>query len=164
MRTKRIVLAGLLSCVASFPAFSQAPSAPPAQRMETTTTTTTTTRSTGQWRASKLIGVNIYNNDNEKVGDISEVLLDTSGKVTGVVIGVGGFLGIGQHDVLVTMDQLKFVNEPRTTTTTTTAPTGSPPPAPARPARAATEQWYPDHAIINATKDQLKGMPAFKYN
>ena len=163
MRTKRIVLAGLLTCVASLPAFSQAPSAPPAQRMETTTTTTTM-RSTGQWRASKLIGVDIYNNDNEKVGDISEVLLDATGKVTGVVIGVGGFLGIGQHDVLVTMDQLKFVNEPRTTTTTTTAPTGTPPPAPARPARAANEQWYPDHAIINATKDQLKGMPSFKYN
>jgi hypothetical protein len=31
-------------------------------------------------------------------------------------------------------------------------------------ARAANEQWYPDHAVFNATKDQLKAMPQFKYN
>ena len=33
-----------------------------------------------------------------------------------------------------------------------------------RPVRAATEKWYPDHAVMNATKDQLKAMPAFKYS
>ena len=32
------------------------------------------------------------------------------------------------------------------------------------PTRSANEKWYPDHALMNATKDQLKGMPAFKYN
>ena len=105
MRPKSTLLAGLLTFVVSLPAFSQqapstapAPSAPPAQRMETTTTTTTTRSTAGQWRGSKLIGVDVYNNANEKVGDISEILLDTSGKVTGVIIGVGGFLGIGQHE------------------------------------------------------------------
>jgi sporulation protein YlmC with PRC-barrel domain len=119
------------------------------------------------WRASKLVGVNVYNNDNEKIGDISEILLDTSGKVSGVIIGVGGFLGLGQHDVLVPMEQLKFVNEPRSATTpTTTAPpaTTTTPPAATTTARSANEKWYPDHALMSATKDQLKGMPAFKYN
>jgi sporulation protein YlmC with PRC-barrel domain len=43
--------------------------------------------------ASKLIGLNVYNDQNEKLGDISELLVDKSGKVDGVVIGVGGFLG-----------------------------------------------------------------------
>ena len=46
-----------------------------------------------QWRASKLVGLNVYNEQNEKLGDISEILLDKSGKVEGVIIGVGGFLG-----------------------------------------------------------------------
>ena len=118
--------------------------------------------------ASKLVGLNVYNTANEKIGDISEILLDTSGKVSGVIIGVGGFLGLGQHDVLVQMEQLKFVNEPRpsTPTTTTTAPTSTttPPTAGTTTARSANEKWYPDHATMNATKDQLKGMPAFKYN
>ena len=87
-----------------------------------TTTSPAPTPASG-WRASKLVGVNVYNNDNEKIGDISEILLDMSGKVSGVVIGVGGFLGLGQHDVLVPMEQLKFANEPRSATApTTTAP------------------------------------------
>ena len=33
-----------------------------------------------------------------------------------------------------------------------------------RPVRAIDEKWYPDHALYNATKDQLKAMPEFKYN
>jgi hypothetical protein len=33
-----------------------------------------------------------------------------------------------------------------------------------RPTRAANEKWYPDHAVMNATKDQLKAMPEFKYS
>jgi hypothetical protein len=33
-----------------------------------------------------------------------------------------------------------------------------------RPARAANEKWYPDYAVFNATKDQLKAMPQFKYD
>ena len=82
---------------------------------------------------------------------------------------------MGEHDVLVKLDQLKFVNEP----VRTSAATQPARPAPAnttgtaantntdtanRPARAANEKWYPDHAVMNATKDQLKALPQFKYN
>jgi sporulation protein YlmC with PRC-barrel domain len=174
MRPKYSLLCcGVLMSLAFSPAFAQpAPATAPVTPAERTPTTTTTApvAATPGWRASKLVGVNVYNNDNEKIGDISEILLDTSGKVSGVIIGVGGFLGLGQHDVLVQMDQLKFVNEPRSATTptttgapsTTTAPTS--PTAGTTPARSANEKWYPDHALMNATKDQLKGMPAFKYN
>ena len=68
---------------------------------------------------------------------------------------------------MVQMDQLKFVNEPvraSTTKTTTTTTTGAATTTTTRPARATNEMWYPDHAVMNATKDQLKAMPAFKYN
>ncbi|MGB9352538.1 MAG: PRC-barrel domain-containing protein, partial [Pseudolabrys sp.] len=47
------------------------------------------------WRSSKLIGLNVYNDQDEKLGAISDILLEKSGKVDFVVIGVGGFLGIG---------------------------------------------------------------------
>jgi sporulation protein YlmC with PRC-barrel domain len=67
----------------------------------------------GQWRTSKLDGLDVYNND-EKIGDIKELLVDNSGKIQAVVIGVGGFLGMGEHDVAVPFEQIKFVNEPRT--------------------------------------------------
>ena len=153
------------------PTPAPAPS-PPAQRMETTTTVTATKAMAGQWRTSKLVGVDVYNNANEKIGDINEILLEPSGKVAGFVIGVGGFLGMGEHDVLVKPDQIKFVNEPIRTTsageTSGRSPAGTTgtgaPPRTDRPARAADEKWYPDHGIMNVTKDQLKAMPAFKYN
>jgi hypothetical protein len=53
-----------------------------------TTTTTKTDRATtammhkdGQWRSSKLIGVDVYNDANEKIGDIEELIVDKSGKI-----------------------------------------------------------------------------------
>ena len=119
----------------------------------------------GQWRSSKLIGVNVYNDNNEKIGDINELIIDKSGKVDDVVLGVGGFLGMGEHYVAVPMEKLKWVNEPvRSSSTTTTPADKSTVGTNSRPARAADEKWYPDHAVFNATKDQLKAMPQFKYN
>jgi len=122
----------------------------------------------GQWRSSKLIGVNVYNDNNEKIGDIQELIVDKSGKVDNVVLGVGGFLGMGEHYVAVPMEKLKWVNEPVRTSSTTTAPADKSTVGEAtranRPQRAADEKWYPDHAVFNATKDQLKAMPQFKYN
>jgi sporulation protein YlmC with PRC-barrel domain len=139
----------------------------------------------GEWRASKLVGVNVYNDANEKVGDINDVILDKSGKVENVVLGVGGFLGMGEHYVAVAYDKLKWSNEPpRSTTASTTTSTTNRPATnadgTARTAangtaattgaatttaedRKANGYWYPDHAIYNATKDQLKAMPQFKY-
>jgi sporulation protein YlmC with PRC-barrel domain len=122
----------------------------------------------GQWRASKLIGVNVYNENNEKIGDIEELIVDKSSKVDNVVLGVGGFLGMGEHYVAVPMEKLKWVNEPVRTSSTTTAPADRSTVGEAnranRPERSTNEKWYPDHAVFNATKDQLKAMPEFKYN
>jgi sporulation protein YlmC with PRC-barrel domain len=73
----------------------------------------------GQWRASTLEGLDVYNTNNEKIGDISELLVDGSGKIQAVVIGVGGFLGIGERAVAIPFDQIKFVNEPRATAANT---------------------------------------------
>ncbi len=66
----------------------------------------------GEWRASKIVGLNVYNNSNEKVGSIDDLLTDKNGTVKGVVIGVGGFLGMGEHLVAISFDKIKFVDEP----------------------------------------------------
>jgi len=119
----------------------------------------------GQWRSSKLIGVNVYNDNNDKIGDIQELIVDKSGKIDEVVLGVGGFLGMGEHYVAVPMEKLKWVDEPvRTSSTSATPADKSTVGTNTRPARAANEKWYPDHAVFNATKDQLKAMPQFKYD
>jgi sporulation protein YlmC with PRC-barrel domain len=181
----KLLIGGLLSSVVIVSAFAQssppAPSAPPAQNppmaapapasKPADTVAVRPAAQSGQWRASKLVGLNVYNEQNEKLGDISEILLDKSGKVEGVIIGVGGFLGMGQRDIKVEMSKLKFVDEPaKTSAATTTTTTGANPNRPAATTTTTTrtssdKKWYPDHAVLSgATKDQLKAMPEFKYN
>jgi len=87
-------------------------------------------------------GVNVYNEANDKVGEIADVIINSQGRVKGAVVEVGGFLGMGTHYVLIAMDSLKFANKTGKTT---------------------TGQWYPDRAVLNVTKEQLKAMPEFKY-
>jgi len=166
-----LLLGGLLSSVVIVTAFAQSnpPPAAPANPPAVSATTTPVTSGT-VWRASKLIGVNVYNDQNDKLGSISELLIDKSGKVDGVVIGVGGFLGMGEHDIKVDMAKLKFFDEPvKTSSTTTTSTTGAG--TTTRPATTTTtstsnsHKWYPDHAVLSgATKDQLKAMPQFKFD
>ena len=169
MRT-RLVLGGLLAAAllsSTAMAQTKAPGPAPAPA----TNTAATTQKGNEWRASKLIGVNVYNEQNEKLGDISEIILEPNGRVVGYVIGVGGFLGMGQHDIMVEPGKIKFVNEPIRATTSSNNPpaTNTPAGAPTntRPVSNTTantsKEWYPDHGVLSATKDQLKAMPQFKY-
>ena len=133
----------------------------------------------GHWRTSKLVGLSVYNDNNESLGTINDMLTDKNGDIKAVVLGVGGFLGVGEHLVVVPLDKVKFVNEPiaytgaagapnaggaktTSTTTTSTTTTGAANPPPARAIKP--NPWYPDHAVYSATKDQLKSMPEFKYS
>lgn len=47
----------------------------------------------------------------ENIGQINEIILSNDGQVRALVIGVGGFLGMGEHDVAVTMDQVTFASD-----------------------------------------------------
>jgi sporulation protein YlmC with PRC-barrel domain len=150
---------------------------------QSASTTSATTHKEGEWRASKLAGVDVYNEANEKIGDIHDVILDRSGKVANVILAVGGVLGLGEHYVAVAFDKLKWVDQPVTSTTasTTSAPANAPATTTTAPdsttrtttgaatttttttTTSASTHWYPDHAVYNATKDELKAMPEFKY-
>jgi len=132
----------------------------------------------GLWRASKLDGVNIYNNNNDKIGAIDDVLIDHTGKSMAVVVDVGGFLGMGTHRVALRFEDVKFSDLPRNASSSTNA---SDKPAAAISASTAaqaapvssnsttgaairaTNNMYPDHAILNMTKDQLKALPQVSY-
>jgi sporulation protein YlmC with PRC-barrel domain len=100
-----------------------------------------------QWRSSKLVGMKVYNNSNEQIAAISDLLVDQNGKIQGVILGVGEFLGMRKHLVTVKFENLKWV--------TTTGSASAPNPG------GTTYTTYPDHAVLNATKDQLKSMPEF---
>jgi sporulation protein YlmC with PRC-barrel domain len=127
----------------------------------------------GDWRTSKVVGLNVYNNENESIGSVNDLLTDKSGNIKAVVIGVGGFLGVGEHLVAVSFDKIKFVDTPVPSSTvsstavkpapTTTGAAGVPN-STAATASTKSNPWSPDHAVFNATKDQLKQMPEFKYS
>src|ERR1019366_8886084 len=119
----------------------------------------------GTWRTSKLIGLNVYNSNNEKIGDINELINEASGKLNVVVIGVGGFLGVGERNVGLPWNQVKFLMEPRPASTASTSTTRTTTTEAAVPAETATttttttttttkNREYPDHAVVNMTKDQ----------
>jgi sporulation protein YlmC with PRC-barrel domain len=77
----------------------------------------------------------VYDPNNNKIGQISDVLVDKSGKISTLIIGVGGFLGAGQKDVAVPFEEVQ-----------------------------ATTKDNKVHLVMNTTKDALKSAPGFKYD
>jgi sporulation protein YlmC with PRC-barrel domain len=119
----------------------------------------------GQWRASKLIGIDVYGANNEKIGDIREILLDKSGMAQVVVLGVGGFLGIGEKNVAVPYNALQWSDQPVRTSSSSSSSSSN---TTGTGATASTTTGrgldYPDHAMLTGmTRDQLKNAPDFKY-
>jgi len=178
MFTKYAVAGLAASALLASVAFAQSPSATTDRATTAAPAAASDTSSfKGNWRASKLVGLNVYNDSNESLGSINDLLTDKNGDIKAVVIGVGGFLGVGEHLVAVAFDKVKFVDEPiaytgassapapggarPSTTGTSTTTTGA---ATTAPAAVKKNPWYPDHAMLSATKDQLKAMPEFKYS
>jgi sporulation protein YlmC with PRC-barrel domain len=77
----------------------------------------------------------VYDPNNTKIGQIMDVLVDKSGKISTLIVGVGGFLGAGQKDVAVPFEEVR-----------------------------ATTKDNKVHLVMNATKDSLKSAPGFKYD
>ena len=63
----------------------------------------------GQMLASDLRGTTVYGANGERIGDISDMLVERDGRTVAVIVGVGGFLGIGQKDVAVPFEALEVV-------------------------------------------------------
>lgn len=176
MLTKSIAAGLAGTALLATVAFAQSPGATTDKAAPAATATTTTTSASGEWRTSKMDGIKVYNDANENIGSINDLLMDKSGTVKIAVIGVGGFLGLGEHLVAVPYEKLKFVNEAVAYTgaagtnpgakpaasTTTGAATGTD--KTATTTKSSASKWYPDHAVFNASKDELKNMPEFKYS
>ncbi len=172
MKSKSIVIALAGSAMLAAAAFAQTPSSPATTAPAATTTAPADTSHQGQWRASKMVGLKIYNDSNESLGSVNDLLFEKDGKIAAAVIGVGGFLGMGEHYVAVPFEKIKWVNEPIPSPTASTggggAMTGSPGSTTTGSSAAApapkANPWYPDHGVFSATKEELKAMPEFKYS
>jgi sporulation protein YlmC with PRC-barrel domain len=142
MTARSLTLASGLAVLLASPAFAQtttpttpanpAPSspgtmlpgnAPPAPGA--TTPTDATGSATGmfysmpagamQWRASDIMGKAVYNRANERIGEVNELIVDKDGRIAAAIIGVGGFLGIGERNVAVNFSTMQMMTENNTT-------------------------------------------------
>ncbi len=86
--------------------------------------------------SSNVVGLDIYNSQNDDIGKVQDIAFDASKKVTGYVLSVGGFLGMGTRYVTVNPDAVMVSYD------------------------AQNKVWK---ATMNATKDELKSAPEFKY-
>ena len=87
--------------------------------------------------SSNVVGLDIYNSQNNDIGKIQDIAFDSSKQVTGYILSVGGFLGMGTHYVAVNPGAVMVSYD------------------------ASNKSWK---ATMNATKDQLKSAPEFKYD
>lgn len=120
-----------------------------------------TSQSSSEWLGSKLIGLNIYDEKNNKIGSIDQLLVDRNGVIEGVVIGVGGFLGVDKKDVALPFKSLWWVSQQAANHKSTTG--SNTPPETSSSTATDSSKGYPDHAVLNTTKDQLKNAPNFHY-
>lgn len=87
--------------------------------------------------SSKVVGLDIYNNDNKDIGTVKDIALNPNGREAAYIVSVGGFLGIGEHYVAISPSSVKVSYND------------------------GDKKW---HATMNASADQLKTAPEFKYS
>jgi hypothetical protein len=106
----------------------------PATTDQSTTQTTEQALAAPQgFLASNVIGATVYSQDDQSIGDINDIILSPEGQPSQVIVGVGGFLGMGEKDVVLDMSKLKM---------------------------AATDDGNLK-IIVQTTPEELKNMPAF---
>ena len=145
---KHTLTAAALAVVLATPAFAQTGAPATAAQSSSSTMPPASTTNSGDatflqgqqvtdWRGSKLIGATVYGSDNASIGEVSDLVLASDGKVSGVVIGVGGFLGVGSKNVAVPFDKLEVTRKPNSATI--------------------------DKITVAFSKDELKNAPTFAF-
>lgn len=79
----------------------------PSGAMDTEMSGDATETITGWSIKNSVMGESVYNENDEKVGDVNDVVISPDGNVTHVIVGAGGFLGMGQHDVAIPFEELQ---------------------------------------------------------
>ena len=158
------------------PSSSTSPGAatPPAASSTTSPSTSTTSQSMSntsamggagaltsqkpdQWVASKFKGTDVLGPDNQKVGDVSDILFDQSGQIAAYIVSVGGFLGMGAKEVALAPSSFQVVSGEAAKPSTTGAGNST--------TTSATTAYQSDEKKlkISMTKDQLKEAANFEY-
>ena len=63
------------------------------------------------WLIGNLIGKSVVNADNESIGNVNDLVTDQNGKLIAIVVGAGGFLGIGEKNVAIRFEDIKLARD-----------------------------------------------------
>ncbi len=140
----RILTAAALAAVLAAPAFAQSQMSKSDNKAAANSSVSSTAQpgfvqkqDVNDWRGSKLIGASVYGQDNASIGEISDVLIAKDGNIQAVVVGVGGFLGVGSKDVALPFSGLNITRKPDSNAI--------------------------DKITVSYTKEQLKNAPKFAF-
>jgi sporulation protein YlmC with PRC-barrel domain len=136
----RLVLATALATLMSTAAMAQNP--PPAQTMPPAVQPAPgaaakimTTLPADAMTVTNFYKQNVYDPGDNKIGEVTDLLVEKDGKVVGAMVAVGGFVGIGEKDVAIPFESMRLTKK--------------------------DNKWY---LVLNTTKDALKSAPGFKYD
>ncbi|HEX3727391.1 MAG TPA: PRC-barrel domain-containing protein [Pirellulales bacterium] len=134
----KIIVTVTALAVSSAAALAQSANSPPPAKPATPSTSFEVQSSipAGAVTVTDWYKQNVYDRNDKKIGDIKDVLVDKSGKVTSLIVAVGGFLGAGAKDVAVPFDAVRATTK-------------------------NNNKWY---LVMNASKDGLKAAPGFTYD
>ena len=94
-----------------------------------------TVQGQGEWLVGNLWHKSVHNTSGQKIGDLNDIVFDKDGKIAALVVGVGGFLGLGEKNVAVDWDQVKQHGA-----------------------------ISPDRIVLGLSEQDLRNAPAFKRN
>lgn len=128
---KSFALAGVIATMAAGAAFAEQP----VGHAATAPTQFMTALPQNALLVSNIHEQNVYDPQENKIGEVKDLVLDRSGKITAAIISVGGFLGMGEKDVAVAFDAIH--------------------------ATERNNKWW---LTMNATKDELKSATGFRFD
>jgi PRC-barrel domain len=128
------------------------------------------------WRSIRIVGLSVYNDHDERIGSVDDLLVGQDGKISEAVLSVGGFLGLGAKLVAVPYSELRFEEHSDDWTTTAgptgnvTAPPAAPVSTPAAPAGLGVPAAPPARPVTTtrlvlpgATRESLRAQAEFRY-
>ena len=97
-----------VAAVAEDTTISKTPTMAPAPSEQPKLATTAPGAVAGEISANALLNQSVKNSANESIGDVNDLRIDADGRIVSVIVGVGGFLGIGEKDVALPFNEFTF--------------------------------------------------------
>jgi PRC-barrel domain len=107
---KRLAIAATLAALLGGAAGAQSPGAPPPSNADPFYAVPMTSVA---WRSTEIVGKPVYTRQDQRIGEVDELLVGPDGRILAAVVGVGGFLGIGERKVALAFPALQMTRDAR---------------------------------------------------